>query len=309
MRVGDVLWVADEEEVPCDLLCLFCSLRDRVCFIQTTNLGAHPSLRTMPRHCQPSMTWRLTSSLTPPPGGALWPTPSDGETNLKIRRPVLQACNGSCAWTPQDVSSAARLRGRVLTEPPSAALHSFAGAFELWAAPGPHGDTPPGGGDDVVTSVAVNLEVRAPQIWRRLLPLSLTPPLTLLPRATQEVLLRGCKLKNSDFVVGVALYTGPETRIHQNTCRRSPLKVGAYDQFLNVQLFALIGLQVAVCVALAVASWAWREQHERHYYFVWSAHSTGKSGNNAGNGLVFGVISFLTFWCVGGWVPWHASAS
>lgn len=65
MRVGDVLWVADEEEVPCDLLCLFCSLRDRVCFIQTTNLGAHPSLRTMLRHCKPSMTWRLTSSLTP----------------------------------------------------------------------------------------------------------------------------------------------------------------------------------------------------------------------------------------------------
>ena len=99
-------------------------------------------------------------------------------------------------------------------------------------------------------------------------------------------------------MVGVALYTGPETRIHQNACRRSPLKHGAYDDFLNVQLFALIGLQAAICVALAVASWAWRKTHIRHFYFEWAAHSTGKSGNNAANGLAFGVISFLTFWCV-----------
>lgn len=98
-----------------------------------------------------AMTWRPNASLTPP--GVVLCRPSDGETNLKIRRPVLQACS--------DVSSAARLRGRVLTEPPSSALHSFAAAFELWPAPGPQGEPPPPGGDDeVLARVAVNLEVR-----------------------------------------------------------------------------------------------------------------------------------------------------
>jgi magnesium-transporting ATPase (P-type) len=133
--------------------------------------------------------------------------------------------------------------------------------------------------------------------------------LTLLVPATQEVLLRGCKLKNSSFVVGVALYTGPETRIHQNASRPSLHKHGAYDEFLNVQLFALIILQVAVCVALAVASWAWREHHLGDGYFEWHAHSTGKSGNNAANGIAFGVISFLTFWCVRGWVSFQPVCS
>ena len=58
--VGDVLWVADDEEVPCDLLCLFCALPDRVCFIQTTNLGAQIS------RIPGAMTWRPNTKVSPP---------------------------------------------------------------------------------------------------------------------------------------------------------------------------------------------------------------------------------------------------
>ena len=50
MRVGHVLRVDDEELFPADLLCLYSALPDNACFIKTTNL--------------------------------------DGESNLKIRRPV-----------------------------------------------------------------------------------------------------------------------------------------------------------------------------------------------------------------------------
>ncbi len=50
VRVGQVLRVDDEELFPADLLCLYSALPDNACFIKTTNL--------------------------------------DGESNLKIRRPV-----------------------------------------------------------------------------------------------------------------------------------------------------------------------------------------------------------------------------
>lgn len=50
VRVGHVLRVDDEELFPADLLCLYSALPDNACFIKTTNL--------------------------------------DGESNLKIRRPV-----------------------------------------------------------------------------------------------------------------------------------------------------------------------------------------------------------------------------
>ena len=40
VRVGDVVMVRDDEEVPADLVLLFAALTDRVCYVQTTNLGA-----------------------------------------------------------------------------------------------------------------------------------------------------------------------------------------------------------------------------------------------------------------------------
>lgn len=41
-----------------------------------------------------------------------------------------------------------------------------------------------------------------------------------------EILLRGCTLKNSGFVVGLVVYTGPESRIQMNAAA-PPSKQGA----------------------------------------------------------------------------------
>lgn len=40
-----------------------------------------------------------------------------------------------------------------------------------------------------------------------------------------EILLRGCTLKNSKTVQGMVIYTGPETRIQQNSAA-PPRKLG-----------------------------------------------------------------------------------
>ncbi len=40
-----------------------------------------------------------------------------------------------------------------------------------------------------------------------------------------DVLLRGCMLKNSHYVIGVVMYTGPESRIQKNASK-TPIKIG-----------------------------------------------------------------------------------
>jgi magnesium-transporting ATPase (P-type) len=40
VRVGDIVMVRDDEEVPADLLVVFAALPENVCYVQTTNLGA-----------------------------------------------------------------------------------------------------------------------------------------------------------------------------------------------------------------------------------------------------------------------------
>ncbi|KAL6765132.1 hypothetical protein V8C86DRAFT_2461703 [Haematococcus lacustris] len=73
-----------------------------------------------------------------------------------------------------------------------------------------------------------------------------------------EMLLRGCLLKNSRWVLGLVVYAGPDSRIQMNTSR-PPLKAGSLDRYLNKQIAILILFQLALSVATGVASWAWRE--------------------------------------------------
>ena len=46
-----------------------------------------------------------------------------------------------------------------------------------------------------------------------------------MPVTTNEMLLRGCMLKNSNYVLGLVVYTGKESRIQMNAAA-TPNKVG-----------------------------------------------------------------------------------
>lgn len=84
VRVGHILKVEDEELFPADLLCMFSALEDQACFIKTTNL--------------------------------------DGESNLKIRRPLdLRDA------APEEEADVLDLTATLECEQPNANLHKFQG--------------------------------------------------------------------------------------------------------------------------------------------------------------------------------------
>eukprot|EP00198_Chlamydomonas_reinhardtii_P011474 XP_001700811.1 predicted protein [Chlamydomonas reinhardtii] len=62
------------------------------------------------------------------------------------------------------------------------------------------------------------------------------------------------------YVLGLALYCGPQSRIQMNAVR-PPFKTGSYDRLLNSQILLLLGLQAVLSVASAVISWDWRRRH------------------------------------------------
>jgi len=75
---------------------------------------------------------------------------------------VLLANTAAARLTPESASSAARLCGRVLCEPPSAQLHAFNARFEVWRPqPLVAGEEESAEADCVLTSVPVGLDVRA----------------------------------------------------------------------------------------------------------------------------------------------------
>lgn len=113
-----------------------------------------------------------------------------------------------------------------------------------------------------------------------------------LPITMNEVLLRGCTLKNSRFIYGVVIYTGGDSRIMRNQAI-TPTKVGVFDKFLNVQIVILLVVQFILCLACSITSYIWSQEEGLNNYYL--ALDTFVQGNFE-NGFVYIVVFFFTFW-------------
>ena len=209
VRVGDSIIVRDDENFPADLLCLKSDLEDNVCFIRTTNL--------------------------------------DGETNLKIRKPLdIKGLEST-----EDIIN---LDLTLRAEAPNKNLHKFKGNALI------HGE---------------NNTIKAK-----------------VPVTMNEMLLRGCTLKNSRYIIGLVVYTGRESRIQMNATK-TPLKIGSFDRFLNFQITLVIFMQLAMCLFCAVANYVWVQTTGKdHFYLALNYDVQGVFSN----GFVQILINFLTFW-------------
>ena len=98
VKVGDIVAVYDDELIPADILCLQTGSKDGVCYIKTTNL--------------------------------------DGESNLKIRRPVqIEGAALADAIKEQGPEALLKTKGVLECEKPNADLHNLrvrlAGSFAV----------------------------------------------------------------------------------------------------------------------------------------------------------------------------------
>merc|ERR1719160_620402 len=89
----------------------------------------------------------------------------------------------------------------------------------------------------------------------------------MVPISMDAMLLRGCTLKHTGHVIGCVVYTGRESRIMKNAAK-TPLKVGSFDLFLNVQIIIIVIIQILLCLGCALAGWYFLEDHRLDYYLA-----------------------------------------
>lgn len=87
------------------------------------------------------------------------------------------------------------------------------------------------------------------------------------PLSTQNLLLRGCVLRNTPWVVGAVLYTGRETKISLNS-KKPPSKQSNVLRRMNKMLYTVFAFLACVCVAFSALSlhWLGREQEGHNRY-------------------------------------------
>ncbi|KAJ3384903.1 hypothetical protein HDU92_003332 [Lobulomyces angularis] len=140
----------------------------------------------------------------------------DGETNLKVRNGIPQL---SCIQTPFDCAT---MRGTLELENPDAHMYSFHGVANI--------DT------SVLSSEKEHFKESLP---------------VKVPLSINSVLLRGCFIRNTKWVIGVVVGIGADTKLMLNS-GKTPTKKSRIDRQLNPQILLNFMILFTMCLACGV---------------------------------------------------------
>ena len=108
-------------------------------------------------------------------------------------------------------------------------------------------------------------------------------PITLNIR---QLLLRGTTLRNTEYVYGIPIYIGNETKIMMNS-KPCPTKVSNVMKLMNTMLFQVFMFQLLIILLFASMSMIWQANNaEGHIYL----------GIESNPGFDMFVVKMLTFW-------------
>ena len=171
----------------------------------------------------------------------------DGETNLKVRSALR------CGRTLKHARDCERAKFIIDSEPPQPNLYKYNGAIK----------------------------------WRQKLPWDLDgePQEMSEPISIDNMLLRGCNLRNTDWALGVVVFTGHDTKIMMNA-GITPSKRARIARELNFNVICNFGILLVMCLIAAIANGiAWGQTDSSLYWF-----EHGSIGGTPG------LTGFITFW-------------
>ncbi|KAH6630255.1 hypothetical protein B0J18DRAFT_94973 [Chaetomium sp. MPI-SDFR-AT-0129] len=171
----------------------------------------------------------------------------DGETNLKVRSALR------CGRTLKHARDCERAQFVVESEPPQPNLYKYNGAIK-W-------------------------QQRVP--WDpKADPRDMSEPISI-----DNMLLRGCNLRNTEWALGIVVFTGHDTKIMMNA-GITPSKRARIARELNFNVICNFGILLIMCLISAIANGiAWGKSDASLTWFEW-----GSIGGTPG------LTGFITFW-------------
>uniref|UniRef100_A0A673HKU8 Phospholipid-transporting ATPase n=1 Tax=Sinocyclocheilus rhinocerous TaxID=307959 RepID=A0A673HKU8_9TELE len=100
----------------------------------------------------------------------------------------------------------------------------------------------------------------------------------------QSILLRGAQLRNTQWVHGIVVYTGHDTKLMQNSTS-PPLKLSNVERITNFQILLLFGCLLAISLVCSIGQTIWKYQYGNDAWYM---------DLNYGAAANFG-LNFLTF--------------
>ncbi|XP_029107547.1 phospholipid-transporting ATPase IA-like isoform X4 [Scleropages formosus] len=105
-----------------------------------------------------------------------------------------------------------------------------------------------------------------------------------VPLGPDQILLRGAQLRNTQWIHGIVVYTGHDTKLMQNSTR-PPLKLSNVERITNIQILVLFGCLLGISLVCSIGQTIWKNRHGDSAWYM---------DLNYGGAANFG-LNFLTF--------------
>ncbi|XP_012505326.1 PREDICTED: phospholipid-transporting ATPase IB [Propithecus coquereli] len=109
-------------------------------------------------------------------------------------------------------------------------------------------------------------------------------PVSLGP---DQILLRGTQLRNTQWVFGIVVYTGHDTKLMQNSTK-APLKRSNVEKVTNVQILVLFGILLVMALVSSVGALYWNGSQGGKNWYIKKMNTT--SDNFGYNLLTFIIL-------------------
>uniref|UniRef100_A0A6I8NDG5 Phospholipid-transporting ATPase n=1 Tax=Ornithorhynchus anatinus TaxID=9258 RepID=A0A6I8NDG5_ORNAN len=109
-----------------------------------------------------------------------------------------------------------------------------------------------------------------------------------VPIGPDQILLRGAQLRNTQWVFGIVVYTGHDTKLMQNSTK-APLKRSNVEKVTNVQILVLFGILLVMALVSSVGALLWNRTHGQ---VNWYLGTTEAVSNNFGYNLLTFIILY-----------------
>ncbi|KAK2957007.1 ion-transporting P-type ATPase [Blattamonas nauphoetae] len=213
--VGDLVYVSQDEEIPADLIILATSGTDGICYVNTMNLDGEANLKT--KRANLSLNSFLTSNVnnesSQPVEMTIPASPLNQTTDYAVSISLSTSSTVSDEQDPETPLQAAwkvpvaQLQGEATVQPPSRSLVDFTGRLKF--------------------STPSNLET--------------------IPIDDNQLLLKGCTLKNTEAVVGLTVFTGQQSKIQLNS-QGSKAKMSRLEWRLNTMVVVIFIVNVVFVI-------------------------------------------------------------
>ncbi|XP_039645375.1 phospholipid-transporting ATPase IB isoform X3 [Perca fluviatilis] len=109
------------------------------------------------------------------------------------------------------------------------------------------------------------------------------------PLGPDQVLLRGAQLRNTQWVVGIVVYTGHDSKLMQNSTK-APLKRSNVERVTNMQILVLFGILLVMALISSVGAAIWNKEHTEES--CWYLSRAGDISTNFAYNLLTFIILY-----------------